>query len=1349
MLSVSKVHSGGKSVHSYYSADDYYSQNSLDNATNQELSTTNDNYNRVFSFWHGNLAQDFNLKEEVNGEIVDNLTSGILPNGTKMRGRLNDKGEIIHDSGRDLTFSAPKSVSILSEVFGIDKIRDIHNLAVKQTLSHIEENYSYTRAKINGQIDKQLTKNLLFASYIHNTSRELDPQLHTHCLAFNLTKRQDGNYRTVFFDNIFDDYKHLGLIYRSNLAFELQKAGYVIEVVDNEQGFFEIKGFPKSVIDSFSSRRKQITQKISELGFDSARAKEIAALLTREDKINVANHLLKDEWQETLKKELEKLDVKTKLQDLEKNSDFEKFFNQKINKGLKQTLKDNLADIIEEKLSPLLQFKSNPPTKPVNFAKDAVQGATNTLSERNAVFTKKQLIDRALKDGLGRTTLQNISSEISKLQDKGLLLSCDKIGLKQHLATKEALETELKIIEFVKASLDSKNHITPIYSETEAKSFNDLENFSHLRKGQQKACKLILTSQQRIIAIQGFAGTGKTHMLKTTQELLKTKEKTIFGLAPTGTAVKEMKNVGIESKTLQWFLGKYNGVAEGRGTLEGRKTMQQDFKDKTVVVDESSLVSSRQMKDLLIIAKELEFKVVLLGDTKQENAVEAGNPFYQMQKNGLVKTTMDEIIRQKTPKLRTAVYNTIKASDAENLNQGYITKAFANIDNIIEVQPDDKRAVTEIGSLKKTSQLIKEIAKTTAHQYTSLTKEERDNTLILSPSNETRQLINQNIRANLKEQNQLGQISENIIILINSSLEEEQKKNINSYQQGNFVKFNKSYKTNGIIKDRYYQILAKDIKRGNVYLIDEQNKKQVVWNPAKTATKQGSVEVYKTEIKEFAIGEKINFTRGFSNKNITNSQLAEIQSFKTGSIMLKIDNQEIEVSKSDPILKHIDYGYGYTTHRAQGKTIDNVLAVLESYRPNLTTQKSFYVEISRARHNAILILDDKEKIIKQLEKTTGEKLNVIELINNKEKSKSVEKSVNKNNKQKRQPKTKLIPEFSENQIKENFISTIKDQTNIELKDIDLAINQAFSSIGVKIRFGIKKENEICWYGKAGYVKSFKTGEILKWGIGNIKIDEKTQFKVVSKAELKEKEQKALEDKKQIEQQKQKEREEIARKATTYFHAYLEENRKNAILNKYLINKGITFAKDIKGIKFTKDNQIVIPLNDINNKTHTLQYINQDGSKKFLKGGEKQGNFFLITKNNIAKEREIYLAEGFATAASIHLATNKPVAVCFDAGNIEHVLKNLKTAHPNKEFIIAADNDIHKEHNIGKEKALAAAEKYGAKVVLPNFNHISQNHKPTDFNDLHKLSGINEVKRQILNQTENLHHYQQNKAEFDK
>lgn len=164
-------------------------------------------------------------------------------------------------------------------------------------------------------------------------------------------------------------------------------------------------------------------------------------------------------------------------------------------------------------------------------------------------------------------------------------------------------------------------------------------------------------------------------------------------------------------------------------------------------------------------------------------------------------------------------------------------------------------------------------------------------------------------------------------------------------------------------------------------------------------------------------------------------------------------------------------------------------------------------------------------------------------------------------------------------------------------------------------------------------------------------------------------------------------------------------------------------------KLASDN-LIIPIYDIKGKLWNLQIIFPDGRKRFLKGGKKKGCFTVIGRS-FRDSDKIFIAEGFATAASIYLATNIPCIVAFDAYNIEPVLKEISHKYPKKKYIICADYDAYGKRNIGEEYALKAAYKYNAKVLFPKFRNIDT--KPTDFNDLHVLEGLEEVKRQLLNE----------------
>ena len=166
---------------------------------------------------------------------------------------------------------------------------------------------------------------------------------------------------------------------------------------------------------------------------------------------------------------------------------------------------------------------------------------------------------------------------------------------------------------------------------------------------------------------------------------------------------------------------------------------------------------------------------------------------------------------------------------------------------------------------------------------------------------------------------------------------------------------------------------------------------------------------------------------------------------------------------------------------------------------------------------------------------------------------------------------------------------------------------------------------------------------------------------------------------------------------------------------YLQKKGIKYH----ALKTSDAGKLIIPAFSYDNKISTLQYINTDGEKRFLKNGRKQGCFHSIGE----LKNRILLCEGYATAYSIHEATKELTICCFDAGNLIHVAEKFRNHYLNSEMIICADNDI-----TGIKKAKEAGEAINAVVVFPIFKNRSTN--PTDFNDLHQLEGLETVRKQI-------------------
>lgn len=202
-------------------------------------------------------------------------------------------------------------------------------------------------------------------------------------------------------------------------------------------------------------------------------------------------------------------------------------------------------------------------------------------------------------------------------------------------------------------------------------------------------------------------------------------------------------------------------------------------------------------------------------------------------------------------------------------------------------------------------------------------------------------------------------------------------------------------------------------------------------------------------------------------------------------------------------------------------------------------------------------------------------------------------------------------------------------------------------------------------------------------------------------------------------------------------------------NPYLQAKGVpafSLREDIDGT-------LLVPVMDVNKELRGLQTISPDGEKRFMYGMEKTGNFYMIgdygpdqpnaasldDKGRNLSQGEILLSEGYATGATLHMATEKPVAVAFDAGNLEPVAKKLREKFPNAAITICADNDHQHTRktpegvepwNKGVELAQKAAQEVGRKVVAPIFTDEERAKGLTDFNDLHQSRGLDEVKRQV-------------------
>jgi len=231
--------------------------------------------------WHGQGAQALGLSGPVDQAQFESMIEGRLPDGTQLKHGAKGKRRL----GYDLTFSSPKSVSLQALVFNDERILAAHDTAVRRALDWVEKESAQTRIKKDGEVHVEKTENLSAAVFQHQTSRNLDPQLHSHAVIPNITQSSDGKWRALAASEVFKNKMAAGAIYRGELASQLKSMGYEVKITDRQKGTFELKGYDQKHLDAFSSRRGEIKAELAKAARpELAVTAESAALKTRQHK---------------------------------------------------------------------------------------------------------------------------------------------------------------------------------------------------------------------------------------------------------------------------------------------------------------------------------------------------------------------------------------------------------------------------------------------------------------------------------------------------------------------------------------------------------------------------------------------------------------------------------------------------------------------------------------------------------------------------------------------------------------------------------------------------------------------------------------------------------------------------------------------------------------------------------------------------------------------------------------------------------------------------------------------------------------------------------------------------------
>jgi conjugative relaxase-like TrwC/TraI family protein len=841
--------------------------------------------------WQGRLASQFGLAGAVTAEDFAKLSQGQHPaTGEQLvRQRASyeyqdSDGKTIktmeHRAGWDATFSAPKSVSLTALVGGDENVRLAHRDSVRVALEQLEH---YTQARIGGNHAPETTAKFVAAKFEHDTARPVDgyvaPQLHTHALVFNVTERDNGQSRAIQPQSLFASQQFATAVYQSELTYQLRKLGYEITV--GRSGAPEIKGYTQEYLDASSPRSQQIRGYLERTGRTGSEAAEIAAHSTRDRKeihspgeVMAAHRKLAAEF-------------------------------------------GHQAEAVVRAARERLEHQEKP-VNTIDRVRESLTFARDKNFEREAVVDERALIRDGLRRGMGDITYAQVRGNLDARLASGEFQIVERSQSQpaRQFTTAKTIEAEREIVRRVS---EGKNQMEPVLSRMQA--VNVADQHPHLNRAQQSVVEDVLSSPDRIQGIQGFAGAGKTTTLSVVREAAEAKGYTVEGFAPTSRAARQLGEAGVEAGTLQGFLARSPNPAAPE-------------KKHFYFVDESSLASTNQMREFLSRLGPQD-RLLLIGDTRQHQSVEAGRPFEQLQEAGMRTAKLDEIVRQKDPALKSAV---------ELLAKGQVSAALESLQQQGRVK-----------QIPGTGERIRAIAKSYV--------ESPEKTLIVSPDNASRRELNVAVRQELKANGTLAPEDHSFRVLVQrQDMTGAERSWASHYEINNVVRYSRGSKATGIEAGTYGAVVGID-SAANMLTVEKLSGEQATYDPRRLT----GVSVYREIDREFSVGDRIQFTAPDKSLGVANRDLAAIESIAPdGRISAHLDNsRQVEFNAHDH--RHFDHGYAVTSHSSQGLTAERVLVNADTgVHPDLLNSRFGYVSISRASHDATLFTNDASKLGHQL-----------------------------------------------------------------------------------------------------------------------------------------------------------------------------------------------------------------------------------------------------------------------------------------------------------------------------------------------------------------------------------------------
>jgi len=597
MLSTAVIKNAGQASSYFMERDDYYEK---EGALFEKPST-----------WYGKGAKELGLKGNIDKKVYTNLLHGLLPNGEQIG--LTKSGEIKHRCGFDLTVSLPKSWSIAHYKTKEAIFSDIVEKAAKLTANLIERDCAMASRFEDGKQFAELTGNLIFGFHFHRLSREQEMQDHIHITVMNATQREDKTWRALKSDDprkAIHDYsdgflervrarkRTYGDYFSLQVANQAQKNGFKLRF--DGDGKWELDAIPEDMIKEFSTRRKQIKQHMSKLGYFGAKAAEAAALASRKVKQNLS------------RKQIES----------------------KLDERLAKFPEITLADLKSENSKKLTPNEN----EEQNLADKAIEYAIWHLSEKAEVITREKLIVCAMRHYKAKPSASSLLSAIQRKEEGKELFAIKDSGCR-HFVSATHIKMEKEILSFAQ---DLKKIYSPIIkSQEQFKIWQSTIN-NPLTSEQKSVVENIMRFRSLTNIVDGRCGSGKSTLIP-----ILSKGVMHARLDPVVLCLskKEAEDLQVTTRAKCMSIGSYINQVKVEQNIAKSQKKTLALNDQVLIIDNAHRLSTKQGHQLLKIQNEHKNRAIFLHDSKQPQSLQPGNFMTLVKQTGLNVQKMHASIR--------------------------------------------------------------------------------------------------------------------------------------------------------------------------------------------------------------------------------------------------------------------------------------------------------------------------------------------------------------------------------------------------------------------------------------------------------------------------------------------------------------------------------------------------------------------------------------------------------------------------------------------------------------------------------------------------------------------------------